>query len=68
MGLFGTEGSWRWFFVFVIDFPFSIALLPILDVVHPLLVFGVLGTLWWYLINWLVVYCFSLMVNRRQSP
>jgi hypothetical protein len=68
LGLLGTEGSWQWFFVFVIDFPFSIALIPVVNVVHPLLAFGVLGTLWWYLINWLVVSCFRRTASRRQSP
>jgi hypothetical protein len=38
------------------DFPFSIALLPLLKVASPILVFGFLGTLWWYALSWCAVY------------
>jgi hypothetical protein len=55
-GLLSSEGSWGWFPVFVVDFPFSIALLPLLKVASPILVFGFLGTLWWYALSWCAVY------------
>jgi hypothetical protein len=61
-GAFGTEGSWGWFPVFVVDFPFSIAFAPLVGPVPPFLVFGVLGTLWWFVLTWTVVY-----VVRRVS-
>ncbi len=56
-GLLPSEGSWAWFLVFLVDFPFSILLLQLLNVVDPLLVFGILGTLWWYLVSRLLLYC-----------
>jgi hypothetical protein len=49
--LIPSEGSWGWFFIFALDFPFSVLLLRATDVAPPLLVFGILGTLWWLLIN-----------------
>jgi hypothetical protein len=48
--------------VFVVDFPFSIAFAPLVGPVPPFLVFGVLGTLWWFVLTWTVVY-----VVRRVS-
>ena len=42
-----VEGGWKWFFVVVVDFPFSL----LLSSADPLLAFGIFGTLWWYLIS-----------------
>jgi hypothetical protein len=42
VGLVGREGSWQWFPVFLIDFPFSIALMPLVNRLPPLAVFAVL--------------------------
>ena len=59
-GIMGpSEGSWYWFPVFAIDFPLSIltlladnALQAGLGVRLPgLVLFGVTGTLWWYLLS-----------------
>ena len=57
------EGSWGWFLVFLIDLPFSILLVFLQNVVSPLLVFGVLGTLWWYFLS---VWASSLIDNLRN--
>ena len=65
--VFPSEGSWRWFLPFLADFPFSILLLPLLKIAPPLLVFGVLGTLWWYLINRLAVYCVERLLQSRRG-
>ena len=70
-GAFHSEGSWAWFVVFLIDFPFSVLLLPALRIAPPLLVFGVLGTGWWYLITLVVVHCFgrlSRITRRTRHP
>lgn len=56
-GLLPSEGSWGWFVIFLIDFPFSILLLPLQNIADPLLVFGILGSAWWYLISRLGIYC-----------
>ncbi len=58
VGLIPTEGAWMWFPVFFLDFPFSILLLPLLDTTNPLLVFGILGTLWWYILSILLALLF----------
>jgi len=50
LDLIPSEGSWGWFPAFVAALPFSIVLLPVTRVA-PLLVFGVFGTLWWYLVS-----------------
>jgi len=67
MGVFGTEGSWRWFPVFFVDFPLSIVLIPAVNAAPPLLVFGVVGTVWWYLINWFLVYCAHRLSVRPRA-
>ena len=47
-----SEGGWWWFPAFLVDLPFSILLMFVNYIVpSPLIVFGVLGTLWWYLIG-----------------
>jgi hypothetical protein len=63
--LLASEGSWGWFLVFLIDFPFSLMLLPLLKAADPLLVFGILGTAWWYLINRLGVYWAGRIFSSR---
>ena len=41
-----------WGYLFLIDIPMSVIILTIsYDFNHPLIVFGILGTLWWYLLS-----------------
>ena len=47
----------NWFIVYLIDFPISIFFL-ILRSVPPLLSFGVLGTAWWFLLSYSLIYLF----------
>ncbi len=58
-------GSWQWFPVFVADFPVSI--LPLLVIppsVPPLLTFGAIGSVWWFLLaGWA-----ALLVRRLTQP
>jgi hypothetical protein len=61
--LLESEGSWAWFPVFLVDFPFSILLLPLLKIADPLLVFGLLGSAWWFLISRLGVYALRRAIN-----
>jgi hypothetical protein len=52
------ETGWEQLIKF--DFPFSIVLAGLtfrLD--HPLIWFGILGTLWWYLWSWIVWLIFT---------
>jgi hypothetical protein len=58
-----SEGSWTWFPVFIVDFPFSILVLWAEGVLHesagvdlpPLVTFGIAGTIWWYFLSAIVV-------------
>jgi hypothetical protein len=51
IALSSSEGSWQWFPVFFIDLPFSLLLVFLQNVISPILVFGILGTLWWYIVS-----------------
>jgi hypothetical protein len=63
-GGFGSEGSWGWFPVFVVDLPISIVFAPLAGPIHPFLVFGVLGTLWWFILTRAVVYGLRWLARR----
>jgi hypothetical protein len=49
-----TEGSWGWFLVFLVDLPVSLLFVRV-SILDPLLVFGIGGTAWWFVINRLIV-------------
>jgi hypothetical protein len=68
-GVIESEGSWTWFFVFLVDFPASLAVLALGSLIQgaPFLLFGLIGTAWWYFISrWL----FSAATNAssRAKP
>lgn len=71
LGVLRSIGSWTWFPVFFVDFPFSIVLLPLVRIFPPFPTFLVAGTLWWYLIGWLLISSFrkltELFSNRRHG-
>jgi hypothetical protein len=47
-----SEGSWQWFPVFIIDLPISLYVVRHGDMFgSPLLTFGILGTLQWFLVS-----------------
>ncbi len=56
LDIYASEGSWAGFLLYLIDYPFSILLLPAANVAGYLLVFGVGGTMWWYVISRICVY------------
>ena len=64
-----TEGSWWWFPLFVVDFPFSF-LLMLLKVLLPsglptgFIVFGVFGTMWWYFLSVLARWIFLRIFSK----
>ena len=71
LGFNKAVGGWTWFPVFLVDFPFSILLLPVLkSVSHPFIVFAIGGCLWWYFIAVLAAFIFKkalLVVHRRSA-
>jgi hypothetical protein len=60
--------DWGWFPIFVIDLPFSVLLLRVSEMLPPLLVFGLGGSLWWFAL----VYGFGRLIlyldTRASSP
>jgi len=60
-----SDGSWGWFLLFLSDFPFSVLLLPLVNVAPPAIVFGLFGTLWWYSINRAGVAVVAAIRRRR---
>ena len=48
-----NPNEWQWFPVFVVDLPFSMLLrfLAFLKFLPPILIFGLFGTLWWYVVS-----------------
>lgn len=57
-----SEGSWRWFPAFVVDFPFSVMWLLLLQgLVPPLIFFGIAGSAWWYAL----AYGFTWLFRRK---
>lgn len=61
-----VEGNWRWFPVFYVDFPFSILLLPLLKTLSPLLIFGVAGTFWWFLLGMLLSFLLGKVLGAAH--
>jgi hypothetical protein len=50
IGLTGSDAAWG--YMFLIDIPMSVIILSVAySFNHPLLLFGILGTLWWYLLS-----------------
>jgi hypothetical protein len=47
--LSGSEGSWRWFPAFLLDFPVSV-LFMMLGFLPPMFLFGILGSAWWFFV------------------
>jgi hypothetical protein len=46
-----SEGSWKWFPVFVLDFPASMLTVMLSQPdTPPLLKFGIVGSLWWFFV------------------
>jgi hypothetical protein len=51
-----SEGSWQWFPIFAVDFPFSIIPLVLLpQSVPPILAYGVLGSIWWFVLGYMAM-------------
>jgi len=67
-GLNDGQGGWTWFPFFLADFPFSILFLPLFSVFdHPAIVFGIVGTLWWYVVSASVAWLFKALRDASRS-
>lgn len=65
--LMQSEGSWGWFLVFLVDLPFSMLLLELAKNMPPLLLFGVFGSAWWYLITFLILKLTGKIIKLMKS-
>jgi hypothetical protein len=63
-----SEGGWAWFPIYLVDLPFSYVLLFVGRFVPSgFVVFGILGTLWWYFISVFVRWFFRMIQQRGFS-
>jgi hypothetical protein len=63
------EGSWGGFFIFLADFPASIAIAMIANVlsIHSIYFLVVLGTGWWFLLGVLISRLFVYVGARSKA-
>ncbi len=66
LGLPHSEWS-AWFFVYLIDFPVSILALVLDPPLPPLVSFGIVGTVWWYLISRAVLGSAAWLYRRARG-
>jgi len=66
LSLGSSEGSWRYFPLFVVDFPASFVFVR-LGFLTPMLVFILFGTLWWYLISLFIRLAFRGATRSSRS-
>jgi len=63
-----SEGSWQWFTMFVVDFPFSLLWLLLLQgVMDPLIFFGMLGSAWWFQVTYWGLWLVALAMSKWRS-
>lgn len=56
-----------WGAMFVVDLPVSLLIAPLpWYSIHPLVAFGILGTLWWYVLSTLF-YRYAIRYDRRET-
>lgn len=68
-GWLTSEGSWGWFLVFLVDLPVSLLLLPLSKFADPLLLFGSVGTAWWFLVGNIFSHGIKRLASlRRKQP
>ena len=61
-----SGGGWAWFPVYIADLPFSYLLVFVAGV-PAFVVFGILGTLWWYFISVFLRWFFRMIQQRGFS-
>ena len=61
------ESGWE-YLTFYVDYPISIFIMSALYTFdHPLVLFGTVGTIWWYVLSWLVARVGSTVRRTRDS-
>jgi hypothetical protein len=61
-----------WQYMTMIDAPASVLVIALIyNFNHPLVLFGIIGTLWWYLLSFAVAFCWiraSAAIRNRRMP
>jgi hypothetical protein len=66
IGLARWDAAWG--YLFFIDLPFSVVILAIAyNFQHPLVLFGILGTLWWYFVSCAAAMIYRGVIQRRPA-
>jgi hypothetical protein len=70
VALAGIESGWQ--YMTMIDAPASVLVIALIyNFNHPLILFGIVGTLWWYLLSFAAAFCWirlSAAIRNRRTP
>ena len=61
------EGSWKWFIPFTLDLPFSLLVVMAPSSIHPLFLYGVLGSIWWYFLVCFLSYLICKIRSKLKA-
>jgi len=57
-----------WHYMTIVDFPVSILAIALsYNFHHPLILFGVIGTMWWYLLSLGIASCWKFLRSLRSE-
>ena len=62
-----ADGSWHWFPIFIVDLPISLLFPSLQHSVPDAVLFGVFGTLWWFLLASCLVAVINLARRERAK-
>ena len=70
IALAGIGAGWQ--YMTKIDAPASVLVIALIyNFDHPLVLFGIIGTLWWYLLSVAIAFCWiraSAAIRNRRTP
>jgi hypothetical protein len=61
-----SAGSWDWFPLFVLDLPLSLTFPSLQSKASNVVLFGGLGTLWWFVLVWMPILFFTVARRHRE--
>jgi len=61
-----ADRSYQWLPMFIVDFPISLPLLFLGRLLPAFVVFGVIGTLWWYLVGAVIRHLYWKYESKPQ--
>jgi hypothetical protein len=64
-GAIASDGSWKWFPVFLVDFPVSILFLPLQKFLPNEVIFGLFGTIYWFALVFGLGTLFGRLMRRK---